>query len=106
MSLQVQVVSPERILWTGDAEMITTRVVEGGDITFLPGHIPYLAALDIARLIIRPLDGDDIEVAVHGGYVELSNDQVTVLSNIAEMPDDIDVGRAEDALARAEAAQA
>lgn len=106
MSLHVQVVSPERVLWTGDAEMITTRVVEGGDITFLPGHIPYLAALDIARLVIRPLEDDDIEFAVHGGFVELSHDRVTVLSDIAETPDDIDVTRAEEALTRAEAAQA
>lgn len=106
MSLDVQVVSPERILWTGEAEMITTRVLEGGDITFLPGHIPYLAALDIARLVIRPLDGEDIEFAVHGGFVELSDDRVTVLSDLAETHEDIDVPRAEAALARAQAAQA
>lgn len=103
MSLNVQVVSPERVLWTGEAEMITTRVLEGGDITFLPGHIPYLAALEIARLVIRPLDGEDIEFAVHGGFVELSNDRVTVLSDNAETPADIDVERARAALERARA---
>ncbi|MCB1038197.1 MAG: hypothetical protein KDA94_01495, partial [Acidimicrobiales bacterium] len=38
MTMQVQVVSPERILWSGDAELVTCRTVEGGDITFLTGH--------------------------------------------------------------------
>jgi len=106
MTLQVQVVSPERVLWSGEAEMVTTRVLEGGDITFLTGHVPYLGALDIARLVIRPEGADDIEFAVHGGFVEVSHDKVSVLSDIAEVPDDIDVARARAALERAKAAQA
>lgn len=106
MSLQVQVVSPEQVLWTGEAEMVTTRVVEGGDITFLPGHVPYLGALDIARLVIRPAGGDDILFAVHSGFVEVSDNRVSVLSDVAETPDEIDVARAEAARERAEAQRA
>lgn len=105
MSLHVQVVSPERVLWSGEAEMVTTRILEGGDITFLPGHIPYLAALDIARLVIRPAEGADIEFAVHGGFVELSHDRISILSDVAETHEDIDVERARAALGRAEKVQ-
>ena len=101
MTLQVQVVSPERVLWTGDAEMVTTRVVEGGDITFMSGHVPYLGALEIGRLVVRPAEGDDLYFAVHGGFVEVSHDFVSVLSDVAEAPEGIDVPRARGALGRA-----
>ena len=104
MTLQVQVVSPERVLWTGEAEMVTTRVVEGGDISFLTGHVPYLGALEIGRLIVRPADGDDLFFAVHGGFVEVSHDFVSVLSDVAEAPEGIDLPRARGALGRAIAA--
>ena len=60
MSLQVQVVSPERILWTGDAAMVTARTVEGGDITFLGGHAPFVGALETGKVTIRPQDGTDV----------------------------------------------
>jgi F-type H+-transporting ATPase subunit epsilon len=104
-TLQVQIVSPERVLWSGEAVQVVTRVVEGGDIAFLAGHVPYLGALDVGRLIVRPVDGDDVTFAVHGGFVEVSHGTVSVLSDVAELPESIDVGRAEDALARATAAE-
>lgn len=104
MTLQVQIVSPERVLWSGDAAQVTTRVAEGGDITFLSGHIPYLGALEIGKVTVRPADSDDLEFAVHGGFVEVSADLVSVLSDVAEQSDDIDEVRARAALAAAESA--
>ena len=44
MTMQVQIVSPERILWTGEAEMVTARTIEGGDISFQTGHAPFVGA--------------------------------------------------------------
>lgn len=106
MTLQVQIVSPERVLWTGEAAMVTTRVVEGGDITFMTGHVPYLGALEIGRLTLRPDGGDDLTFAVHGGFVEVSDDAVYVLSDVAEAPEGIDATRAEAALRAADEALA
>jgi F-type H+-transporting ATPase subunit epsilon len=105
MTLHVQIVSPERVLWSGEAEWVTTRVVEGGDITFLTGHVAYLGALDIGRLQVHAADGTDVAFAVHGGFVEVSNNQVSVLSDVAELPDSIDGARAQLALERAQAAE-
>ena len=73
MTMTVQVVSPERILWSGEAEFVTARTVEGGDITFLTGHAPFVGALEIGKVIIRPAEGDDAVFAVHGGFVELAS---------------------------------
>lgn len=106
MTMTVQVVSPERILWSGEAEFVTARTVEGGDISFLTGHAPFVGALEIGKVIIRPEAGDDITFAVHGGFVEVSNNEVTVLSDVSEASEHIDVDRAQAALANAKSALA
>lgn len=97
MTLQVQVVSPERIVWSGDAAMVTARTVEGGDISFLTGHAPFVGALEIGRVMIRPDDGADVSFAVHGGFVEVSDNAVSLLTDVAESVDQIDVDRARTA---------
>ena len=106
MTMTVQVVSPERILWSGDAEFVTARTVEGGDITFLTGHAPFVGALEIGKVIIRPAEGDDVTFAVHGGFVEVSNNEVSVLSDVSEASAHIDADRAQQALANAKSALA
>jgi F-type H+-transporting ATPase subunit epsilon len=102
VTLKVEVVSPERILWSGDAEMVVARTISGGDIAFLTGHVPFVGALEVARLIVRPEEGADEVIAVHGGFVEVSNDRVTILSDVAEVASQIDVERARRAKERAE----
>src|SRR2546422_10186466 len=97
----VQLVSPEHILFDGEAEMVVCRPVEGA-IAFLNGHVPYLGALadDEVRLIL-PGDGETA-AAVHGGFVQMTGDHLVVLSDLAELKDQIDVPRAEAAKRRAE----
>lgn len=105
MTLHVELVSPERILWTGEAEMVSARTVGGGEIAFLTGHTPFVGALDVAKVAIRPEAGAaDQVIAVHGGFIEVSNDRVTILSDVAELEEQIDVPRARAAKERAEAA--
>jgi F-type H+-transporting ATPase subunit epsilon len=103
VTLQVEVVSPERILWSGEAEMVSARTVGGGEIAWLTGHAPFVGALDVGRIVIRPAAGQDEVVAVHGGFVEVSDDRVTILSDVAELRSQIDVNRARAAEQRAEA---
>jgi F-type H+-transporting ATPase subunit epsilon len=103
--VQVELVSPERILWSGEADMVITRTLGGGDIAFLPGHAPFVGALGIGVLTIRPsAGGADEKVAVHGGFVEVSNDTVTILPDVAELAGQVDVNGARVAQQRAEAA--
>ena len=101
MTLHVDVVSPDRILWSGEANMVIARTVGGGDIAFLTGHTPFVGALDVSVVTIRSDAGDQV-VAVHGGFVEVSNDNVTVLSDVAELAGQIDVARANELQAWAE----
>lgn len=102
MPLEVQLVSPEQVLYRGEARMVLSRTLGGGDIAFLPGHAPFLGALETWPVTVV-LEGDqEYKFAVHGGFVEVAHDRVIVLSDVAELPEHIDVERARAALGRAE----
>lgn len=101
MPMQVELVSPERILFSGEAEMVSCRTASG-DIAFLPGHAPFLGALQIHPVTIRLAGGGEEVAAVHGGVVEVSNNRVIILSDEAELSGHIDVEQARRDLAEAE----
>jgi F-type H+-transporting ATPase subunit epsilon len=97
MPMHVELVSPEAIVFTGDADMVLARTSDG-DIAFQPGHVPFIGTLSgkgPVKVWLR--DGTVMLVAVHSGFVQVANDTVTVLSDIAELAGSIDVGRAEAA---------
>ena len=103
-ALRVEVVSPERVLFSGEAKQVITRTLDGGEIAFLPGHISFLGALTENHTRIYLSDGNVQDLAVHGGFVEVAPDHVTILSDSAELAEAIDIKRARAALERAEAA--
>jgi F-type H+-transporting ATPase subunit epsilon len=94
MAMHVDLVSPERILYSGEAEMVVCRTVDGGEIAFLSGHAPFLGALGDGLVRIKTTDGGEEVAAVHGGFVEVRDNRVIVLSDVAELAADIDVERA------------
>ena len=101
MALDVALVSPERILYTGEADMVVCRTPEG-EIAFLTGHAPFVGSLEIAPVRVILTDGTEVKAAVHGGFVEVRDDKVNVLSDVAELPAQIDRARAQRALEEAE----
>jgi len=101
--MQVELVSPERITFSGVANKVLVRTVGGGDIEFLPGHVPFIGVLQVSAAKI--VDGDSAEVfAIHQGFVQMSGEKVTILSDVSERKEDIDVARAQASKATAEAA--
>jgi F-type H+-transporting ATPase subunit epsilon len=100
--LDVELVSPERILFSGQASFVRVRTVGGGELAFLTGHAPFIGALDICAVKIITDSGPEQLVAVHGGFVEVSDDRVTILSDVAELAEDLDVRRAEQSREQAE----
>ncbi|HEY3485036.1 MAG TPA: ATP synthase F1 subunit epsilon [Ilumatobacteraceae bacterium] len=102
-TMPVEVVSPEQVLFSGEATMVITRTLDTGEIAFLPGHAPFLGALSENHTRVHLVDGTVADIAVHGGFVEVSNNKVSLLSDAAELGGDIDVARARQALERAEA---
>jgi F-type H+-transporting ATPase subunit epsilon len=98
--LHVELVSPERILFEGEAEMVICRTTEG-EVAFLTGHAPFLGALAVAPVRVISPSGVTV-AAVHGGFVEVRDNRVIILSDVAELPDQIDRERAQLARQQAE----
>lgn len=105
MPLHVELVSPEAVLFTGDADLVIARTKDG-EIGFQPGHIPFVGTLAPGTVRVNLTEGGSQVIAVHSGFVEVSGDHLTVLSDLAALAEDIDVDAARGALAQAEAALA
>jgi F-type H+-transporting ATPase subunit epsilon len=103
-ALKVEVVSPEKVLYSGRADMVITRTQDGGEIAFQAGHASFLGVLVENHTRIFQTDGTLQDLAVHRGFVEVSGNPtvVSILSDTAELADDIDVERAKQALERHE----
>ena len=87
----MQIVSPEQVLYEGEGEMVVCRTTDG-ELAFLPGHAPFLGALGTGTVRVVLPQGEQV-AAVHEGFVEVSDDRVVVLSDVAELPEQIDVAR-------------
>ena len=97
MTFQVELVSPEDISYSGEAEMVIARTVEGGDIAFQPGHVPFIGVLSVWSVeVIRP-DGERDVFAVHRGFVQVAGTKVSILSDVSETAAEIDIERAKEA---------
>ncbi len=101
MTIQVEIVTPRRELFSGPVQMITLPGVEG-QMGVMGQHAPLLTTLNIGEIILhRPGEEPDY-IAVTGGVVEVRPDKVIVLARSAERAEEIDIARAEAALRRAE----
>lgn len=97
---RLQIVTPNRQFYDDEAEMIIFKTTEG-EIGVLKGHIPLTTTLTSGMAIIK--NGDDEKNAVlHGGFAEINEDTVIILTDAAEWPDEIDIERAKAAQQRAE----
>ena len=96
---QVEIITPERVFYTGEASMIEFNTTEG-EIGVLKHHIPLTTVLAPGIVTITE-DEDKKYAAVHAGFAEILGEKVTLLAEIAEWPNEIDLNRAEAAEGRA-----
>ncbi len=99
--LQVELVAVDREVWSGEATQISARTTEG-EIGVLPGHAPLLGQLADGGVVTIYQPGGQLLAAVHGGFLSVTDEGVTVLAEAAELSSDIDAGRAREALQRAQ----
>lgn len=86
--LEVEVVSAERVVWSGQAVQVIARTVEG-DIGILPGHEPVLALLVPSRAEIVTADGRQEALYVDGGYISVAEGRVSILAQEASLGQEI-----------------
>lgn len=102
-SLQVELVSADRLVWSGEASMVIARTTEG-DLGVLPGHTPFLSLLVDGVVDITTTDGETWVAAVDAGFISVADNRVSILSERAEMSHEIDLEKARHDLERAKAA--
>ncbi len=98
-TFKVTIITPEREFYEGEATMVEFNTVEG-EIGVLPKHIPLTTVIAPGICTITEAEGQK-KAAIHAGLAEILPDKVTLLAEIAEWPDEIDVERARSAEDRA-----
>lgn len=101
--LHVELVAPDRTVWSGEATTVIARTSEG-DIGILPGHAPVLGLLVDGVVEVRTPESEIYVAAVQGGFLSVANDRVSILAEYAEMSHEIDLEEARQQLERARAA--
>ena len=77
--LSVELVSPTQRVWSGQAQMVSARTVDG-DLGILPGHAPLFGVLVDGKVSIKGDDGVKTEFAVKGGFISVSKNRVSILT--------------------------
>lgn len=96
--MTVEVVAVERALWSGTATFVVAQTTEG-EIGIMPGHERVLGQLvDGGVVMVTTTDGEHVGIAVHGGFLSVTGDTVSVLAESAELGEEVDVAAAKAAL--------
>ena len=90
--IQLEVVTPERRVLAEPVDMVTVPGL-GGELGILPGHTPLISQLQTG-VLTYVAEGKSSQLHVSGGFVEVRDDHVSVLAEVAERPDEIDAARA------------
>ncbi|MCK5510216.1 ATP synthase F1 subunit epsilon [Candidatus Parcubacteria bacterium] len=101
-TIKFEIVTPERVVLKEQVVQVTVPTKQG-EITVLSNHIPLVAGLMSGVIEIVKKDGNSEIMSVSGGFIEVSKNKVVILANTAEMAEEIDITRVEEARERAEA---
>ena len=96
----LKVMCPDRTFFEDEADMVEMNTTEGY-IGVYPGHIPIATVLSPGILVIHN-NGESKRAALHSGFARISPNDIMILAEVAEWPDEIDLNRAEEARVRAE----
>jgi F-type H+-transporting ATPase subunit epsilon len=101
MPLKLRIITPERVVF--DEENIDSVTLPGvlGEMTILPQHAPIMTELRPGPVLFRRA-GEEVDLALSGGFMEVRDDTVIVLADTAERSDEIDLARAEEARRKAQ----
>ncbi len=92
MSFRLDIVSPEQVVWSGEADFILAKTIEG-DIGILTDHEPFMGAVATGAVKVRS-NSDEFVFGVHGGFLQVLRNQVTLLTDRAEVAEgDLETAR-------------
>ena len=94
--LRLEIVTAERVVYSEDIDILVAPGIDG-ELGILPSHAPLLTMLNPGEIRVVK-DGEEIYMAVSGGFLEVIGNRVTVLADTAERAEEIDVERSEEAI--------
>ena len=100
-TMKLEIVTAERLVYEDQVNVVVAPGIEG-QLGILPHHAALLTTLQPGELTIRKDGEEDVYMAISGGFLEVMNNRVVVLADTAERVDEIDEGRAEEAMQRAQ----
>lgn len=98
--IKFKIITPEKTVYEDTVDQVTLPVANG-EVTILPNHRSYIAAIKAGEAMVKK-DGQEIHLAVAGGFIEFAKNSLVVLADRAERAEEIDLARAEEARKRAE----
>lgn len=104
-SLKVEIVSAENEIWSGDATLVSASA-QMGEVGIAPGHAPFISRIKPGEVRIHPADGEEIDIYVSGGIMEVQPFVVTIMADTALRLEEIDEAAAQKAKEEAEASLA
>ena len=99
-SIRLDIVTAEKLVFSKDVEVIVAPGIEG-QLGILPHHAPLMTMLQPGELLVRK-EGEELRLAISGGFLEVRPDRVIILADTAERAEEIDIRRAEEAMRRAQ----
>jgi F-type H+-transporting ATPase subunit epsilon len=96
-TFQLELVSADRVVWSGEATMVIARTIEG-EVGILANHSPLLGVLAPGTVEIRPAEGEAMFAAVDGGFLSVAHNRISVLAERAALADTIDLAEAQRTL--------
>ncbi|MEJ6400364.1 F0F1 ATP synthase subunit epsilon [Nicoliella lavandulae] len=100
--LTVSIVTPDGMVYQNDQAQLVIVKTKTGELGIMHDHLPVIASLEVDEARVKYDNGKEDEIAVNGGFVEFSNNVLTIIADSAEKRGDIDVERAERARERAQ----
>ena len=97
MTLHVELLMPDRSLWSGEAGLVIAKTADG-DIGLMPGHLPIFGILSPGSVVrIREVPGVDnpgdvVRAAVRDGFLSVTDDRVSILASVAQLSTEVDAG--------------
>ncbi|WP_028661208.1 F0F1 ATP synthase subunit epsilon [Nocardioides insulae] len=92
-TLHVELVAADRLVWSGEAEVVVARTIEG-DVGILPNHAPMLSLLAEAVIEISPSEGPVVIATADGGFLSVAENRVSLLSEEVLLAEEINVEQA------------
>ena len=98
--MKLEIITAERVVYSDDVDIVVAPGIEG-ELGILPHHAPLMTTLQPGELRVRK-EGEEVFMAVSGGFLEIMANKVTILADAAERSEEIDEARVQEAVRRAE----